>query len=400
MALLPVADAIEKIGAAIAPLEAERIPLAEAGHRVLARDLAALRTQPPFDASAMDGYALRAEDAAKVPAELKVIGEAPAGRAFAGKVGSGEAVRIFTGGPLPEGADTIVIQEDTERSGDTVRILEAAVPGKHIRRAGLDFREGESVLKKGALLGPAALSLAAAANHTALDVYRRPRVAFFATGDELVPPGEEPGPSQIVASTGAGLAALIRRHGGVPLDLGIARDNRASLLEKAQAAKEADMVVTLGGASVGEHDLVQDVLGEAGLDVAFWRIAMRPGKPLMFGALSGKPFLGLPGNPVSALVCAELFLSAALMRLQGRQAAHPRLLPARLAMPLKANDTRQDYIRAALEEEDGEWRAEPLSVQDSSMLCGLARAGCLIVRPPHAAAAETGALVNVLPLEG
>lgn len=400
MALLPVADAIEKIGTAITPLEAERVSLTEAGHRVLARDLAALRTQPPFDASAMDGYALKAEDAARVPAELKVIGEAPAGRAFEGKVRSGEAVRIFTGGPLPEGADTIVIQEDTERSGDTLRILEAALPGKHIRRAGLDFREGETVLKKGALLGPAALSLAAAANHTALDVYRRPRVAFFATGDELVPPGETPGPSQIVASTGAGLAALIRRCGGVPLDLGIARDNRESLLEKAEAAQEADMVVTLGGASVGEHDLVQDVLGEAGLDVAFWRIAMRPGKPLMFGALKDKPFLGLPGNPVSALVCAELFLSAALMRLQGRQAAHPRLLPARLAVPLKANDTRQDYIRAALEEEDGEWRAKPLSVQDSSMLSGLARAGCLIVRPPHAAAAETGALVNILPLEG
>ena len=264
---------------------------------------------------------------------------------------------------------------------------------------GLDFKEGATVLEAGVKLGPAELSLAAAAGHVLLEVYRRPRIAFFATGDELVPPGEIPGPSQIIASTGAGLAALIREAGGEPLDLGIARDTRESLLEKAAAAKDADMLVTLGGASVGEHDLVQDVLGEAGLDVAFWKIAMRPGKPLMFGDFTGRPFLGLPGNPVSALVCAELFLTAALARLQGGAARHPALLPARLGAPLGANDTRRDYIRAALEDGPEGPVAAALPVQDSSMLSGLARAGCLIVREPHSPALDTGASVRVLPLK-
>ncbi|MGK2739864.1 molybdopterin molybdotransferase MoeA [Tepidicaulis sp. LMO-SS28] len=399
MALLPVDEAIEKIGAAVKPLAAEMVSLEDAAGRRLTADVIAKRTQPPFDASAMDGYAVRAADLSPLPAALKVIGEAPAGRAFEGRLQPGEAVRIFTGGVLPEGADTVVIQEDTERDGNTVRVLEAPAKGRHIRLAGLDFREDATVLAAGTKLGPAELSLAAAAGHVLLEVYRRPRIAFFATGDELVPPGEIPGPSQIIASTGAGLAALIREAGGEPLDLGIARDTRESLLEKAAAAKDADMLVTLGGASVGEHDLVQGVLGEAGLKVGFWKIAMRPGKPLMFGDFAGRPFLGLPGNPVSALVCAELFLTAALARLQGGAARHPALLPARLGAPLGENDTRRDYIRATLEDGPEGPVATALPVQDSSMLSGLARAGCLIVRDPHSPTLDAGASVRVLPLK-
>ena len=388
--LLPVDDAIARIGAAITPLSAECILVGDTGGRVLAERLTARRTQPPFDGSAMDGYAVRVADVSNVPTALAVIGESAAGRSFDQVVGHSEAVRIFTGAPLPAGADTIVIQEDTTRDGDAVLINEVPKPNQHIRRAGIDFREGDTFLHTGRRMSASDVALAAAMNIPELAVFKKPRVAFFATGDELVLPGETPGPNQIVSSNSPGLSALIREFGGEPVDLGIARDNEASIKDCAERARGADILVTLGGASVGDHDLVQPVLTSMGLSVDFWRIAMRPGKPLMFGDLNGVPFLGLPGNPVSALVCGQLFLRTAIEARQGMAAAHPPLIPVTLGVDLKENDKRQDYLRATLQVVDGAWIATPLNQQDSSMLSALSRSHCLLVRPPHAPAAKAG----------
>lgn len=402
MALMPVDDALARLLAGAGRLEAETLPIADCAGRVLAAPLAALRTQPPFDASAMDGYAVRAGDVANPPARLRVIGQAPAGEPFAGTLGPGEAVRIFTGGVVPDGADTVLIQENTRPAADgEVEAVEPVAPGKNIRRKGLDFEAGAPLLDDGRLLDAAALSLAASANHARLTVVKRPLVAILATGDELLPPGSTVGPGQIIASNLYGVAALARTGGADVLDLGIAPDREAAIAQALERALRAgaDIVVTIGGASVGDHDLVQKSLLAQGASIDFWKIAMRPGKPLMFGDFAGRPFLGLPGNPVSALVCAELFLTAALARLQGGAARHPALLPARLGAPLGANDTRRDYIRAALDDGPEGPVAAALPVQDSSMLSGLARAGCLIVREPHSSALDAGASVRVLPLK-
>ncbi len=388
--LLPVDDAIARIGSAISPLATEQVPVSDAGGRVVAEPLTARRTHPPFDGSAMDGYAVRHNDTTNIPAQLTVVGESAAGGSFDQTLSENEAVRIFTGAPLPAGADTIVIQEDTERDGDTVIINEAPKSGQHIRRAGIDFTEGDSFFTEGRILSASDVALAAAMNIPHVAVVRKPRVAFFATGDELVLPGEIPGPNQIVSSNSPGLAALITELGGIPVDLGIARDNEASIRECAERASEADILVTVGGASVGDHDLIQPVLTSLGLRVDFWRIAMRPGKPLMFGDFNGTPFLGLPGNPVSALVCGHLFLRAAIAARLGARAAHPALVPVTLATDLRENDKRQDYLRATIDVVDGGWIATPLNRQDSSMLSALSRSHCLLVRAPHAPAAQTG----------
>ncbi|MGB5949079.1 MAG: gephyrin-like molybdotransferase Glp [Parvibaculum sp.] len=399
--LIPVAEARGRILAAIEPTASERVALAEAHGRILAEDVVALRTQPPADLSAMDGYAVRAEDVASVPARLRVIGEAPAGRAFGGALGSGEAVRIFTGAPLPEGADTIVIQENTERYGDFVIIRQGAAAGRHVRRAGLDFTEGTTCLARGRRLSPADIALAAAMNVPGVSVHRAPRIAFFSTGDELVRPGDPIGPGQIVSANNDGLAALIAEAGGVPLDLGIVPDRRDAIRIAAHRAAEADMLVTLGGASVGEHDLVQAALAEDGLAIDFWRIAMRPGKPLMFGRYRDLPMLGLPGNPVSALVCALIFLVPAITKLGGGGDTSPRTTLARLGPGLSENDQREDYLRARLETQPDELPlATPFETQDSSMLSVLSAADCLVIRPPHAPAAEAGEIVRVMPLRG
>lgn len=399
-ALLPVEDAIARLGNMISPLGDEKIALAQANGRVLAGDVVAQRTQPPFDNSAMDGYAVRAGDVATVPVTLQVIGEAPAGGTYKGHVGEGQAVRIFTGGPLPEGADAIIIQEDTTRDGASVVVLESSAAGRHIRRAGLDFTQGDICLKAGERLTPYSIALAAAANVPTLTVYKQPKVAFFATGNELVLPGEIPGPNQIVSSNSAGIAAFILAHGGIPIDLGIARDTLDSIKETALLAKDADLLLTLGGASVGDHDLVQQALVEIGLKVDFWKIAMRPGKPLMFGDINGQPFLGLPGNPVSALVCAILFLSVAMARLSGLAAKHPALINVLVEADLPKNGPRQDYIRARLRRDDtGALLATPGTRQDSSMLSSMAASGGLIIRAPHAPALSAGSTVPLLPLK-
>ncbi|WP_422376488.1 gephyrin-like molybdotransferase Glp [Roseibium sp.] len=400
MSLMPVADALSKLLSDVAVLDTETVPLAEANGRFLAAPLASTRTQPPFAASAMDGYALRHEDLKDSGTDLVVIGEAPAGHGFNGTVSAGETVRIFTGAPLPEGADTILIQENAERDGDGIKVLEAPARGAFVRPAGLDFSEGDVLLAPPLKLAYRHLALAAAMNHAEIPVRRKPKVAILATGDELVRPGTQPGPDQIIASNHAGIAAMVEDCGGEPVDLGISPDDPIALAGHVRDAitGKADILVTLGGASVGDHDLVQDVLGQEGMDLAFWRIAMRPGKPLMAGRLGPTKVLGLPGNPVSSLVCGLLFLKPLIATMLGRQ-VDDGAQSAVLAAPLPQNDRRQDYVRAILsEDENGQLQVTPFGRQDSSMLNLLARSGALIVRPPHAPALEAGASVPILVL--
>jgi molybdopterin molybdotransferase len=400
MALVPVVEALNRLLADVEPLPAETVPLHDAFDRLLAEPLTALRTQPPFDASAMDGYAVRAADVGNVPALLTVIGAAPAGRGFSGTVEAGQAVRVFTGAPLPAGADTIVIQENVRDSGGgVIEILEPTVANRHIRRAGLDFREGDVLLEKGRLLDPVALSLAASANHPSAPVVRQPLVAIIATGDELLPPGSTLGPDQIISSNAYGVAGVARSVGARALDLGIAADTKEAIAALVRKAVEAgaDVIVTLGGASVGDHDLVHDVLTGEGMTLDFWKIAMRPGKPLMFGRMGRIRCVGLPGNPVASLVCSQLFLKPLLARLGGRSFSQD-IRPARLGAAMVANDQREDYIRADVSEENGALVATPFGIQDSSMLRMLADANGLIVREPFAPEAETGAPCRVLML--
>ena len=400
--MLSVAEALERVLKSFRPLPAETVGIAEAFGRVLAEDLRARVTQPPHAVSAMDGYAVRAADVAEVPATLKVIGAVPAGGLFEGAVGAGEAVRIFTGAPLPAGADAIVIQEDTEAAdgpngNGQVTVKESCTAGNYVRAAGLDFAAGDLGPRAGRKLTVRDVGLIAAMNHPWVPVRRRPRVAILATGDEVVMPGEPLGPSQIVSSNGLALAAFVRACGGEPLMLPIAADTEDSLAELAAGARGADLLLTTGGASVGEHDLVQKALGRQGMELDFWKIAMRPGKPLMFGNLAGTPVLGLPGNPVSAVVCALLFARPALHALLGLDGpAHP-LEQMVLGAELPANDRRQDYLRATVTVNgDGRRSATPYGRQDSSMLALLAAADGLIVRAPHAPAAARGAPVEVL----
>src|SRR3954470_21256684 len=315
--MISVEEALARLLAPLAPVPPELVSLADAVGRVLAEDVAARRTQPPFAVSAMDGYAVRADDVASVPVILRIVAEIPAGAGFGGRLGAGEAARIFTGAPLPDGADAIVIQEDTERSGDRVEIREGAPSGRYVRPAGLDFAEGDVLLKAPRRLTPRDVGLAAAMNRPWLFVHRRPRVAILSTGDEIVMPGDPIGPHQIVSSNSLSLSAFVAACGGIPVSVGNAPDDPAALPQVAAATRGVDLLVTTGGASVGEHDLVRDVLGADGLELDFWQIAMRPGKPLMVGRYRGTPMVGLPGNPVSTLVCALLFLRPALDRLSG-----------------------------------------------------------------------------------
>jgi len=403
VSLLPVEEALARVLASAEPVEAEEVPTHHGFGRTLAADLVALRTQPPFAASAMDGYAVRAADIAAPPVALRLIGSSVAGRGFEGRVEAGDTVRIFTGAPLPEGADAIVIQENAEAAGETVTIRETIAPGRFVRPSGLDFTAGSTLLTAGQRLDAPRLALAAAGGHAWLSVRRKPRVAILATGDELVRPGEAAGPDQIVASNPLALAALVGQAGGDAIDLGIARDTLDDLERSAEAARasRADLLVTLGGASVGEHDLVQAALARQGLDLGFWRVALRPGKPLMHGRLGSMLLLGLPGNPVSAIVCGLLFVVPLVRALQGDpQAGADPSGAAVLNADLPANDGRQDYIRARLDASpDGLPRVTPFPKQDSSMLSLLAQSGALIVRPPYAAGAKAGDACRIIRLD-
>jgi molybdopterin molybdotransferase len=399
MALLSVAEALARVTRDLAPLETERVALDKADGRVLGEDVAALLTQPPFDASAMDGYAVRAIDVAAVPVTLKLAGQSLAGAGFRGRVGRDEAVRIFTGAPVPEGADLIVIQENAEEGPGSVTLRDAS-GGPHIRPRGQDFAEGEVLLTAGTRLGPRELMLAAAMNHVELPVRRKPKVAILATGNEVVPPGSELAADQIVSSVPSGLAAVVARYGGEAMPLGIARDDAESILALARAGSGADILLTIGGASVGEYDLVVSALKSEGLELDFWKIAMRPGKPLVFGRLGKQRVLGLPGNPVSALVCAQIFLVPMLAKLLGAAEERRPLPEAVLGEAIPANGPREHYVRARSEwREDGVRVVTSLPAQDSSLVAALARADCLIVRAPDAAALPQGGKVRIVPLD-
>ncbi|MGB3489478.1 MAG: gephyrin-like molybdotransferase Glp [Xanthobacteraceae bacterium] len=403
MALMPVADAMAAVLDGVKALPEEMVALPDAHHRVLACDIASLRTQPPADMSAMDGYAVRTADVAKTPVRLKVIGEAAAGSPFDASVKPGEAVRIFTGGVVPADADAVVIQENTTRDGDTVIINEPIATGRNIRRAGIDFREGDVLLRAGRRLTDRDLSLAAGMNHPHLPVHRRPRVAVLATGDELVLPGSDPKPGQIVLSNGFALHALAREEGADTIDLGIATDTMEATTAAIRRARDsgADILVTTGGASVGDHDLMHVALQAEGVDLAFWKIALRPGKPMMHGRLGDMRVIGLPGNPVSSYVCAFLFMVPLLRALSGRTDVHHALEPAVLGNALPANDQRQDYLRASLARRaDGVTVATTVSHQDSSLLANLAVAQALVVRPPFAPAAGMGDPCTLIRLPG
>ncbi|MBX5230067.1 molybdopterin molybdotransferase MoeA [Rhizobium sp. NLR9b] len=399
MNLLPVADALDRLLSRAKPVAAsETLPLAEAEGRVLAADLTARLTQPPFNASAMDGYALRREDAPEPGAVLKVIGTSSAGRGFGGSVGQGEAVRIFTGAPVPPGADSVLLQEDAEKIDGGIRTTFPVRQGQHVRPRGQDFAEGEAVLPAGTVLDFSRLTVAAGMNRPDVEVLKRPLIAILATGDELLPPGSKPGPSQIIASNTFGIAALARKAGADVLDLGIVPDDKAEITAAVDRARDAkaDVIVTLGGASVGDHDLVQVTLIDAGMQLDFWRIAMRPGKPLMVGSFGETHVLGLPGNPVSSLVCSLLFLEPLIRKLASLPPVR-RETTVEAAVTLRANDHRQDYIRARLSKSTaGNWLAEPFGKQDSSMMKVFARADCLIIRPPHAPELPAGAACPVL----
>ena len=404
MSLLPVDEALARILKSAEPHGSERVALSDAGGRVVASPVRAHLLQPPFDGSAMDGYALIAPEHISYPVEFDIIGESAAGNRFEGELRTGQAVRIFTGAPLPKGADTIVIQEHTERSGNRLTVREGIEPERHIRRAGLDFSPGNIVIPTGRKLDAPALSLAAASGNAEIDVFTKPKVAIIATGDELVPPGKTPGKDQIVASNTVGIAEIIRRAGGCPEDKGIIPDD-PDKIEQAIAdslQNGTDILVTIGGASVGDRDFVHGALQKLGVDLDFWKIAMRPGKPLMYGRtnVNGKivHIIGLPGNPVSSLVCSIVFLRPLVARLAGIS-LDSEIRPAKLGTPLPANDHRRDYIRATIESTpNGTLIAKPFPVQDSSMLSALVSSKALLIRDENAPEATIGDDCRVLML--
>jgi molybdopterin molybdotransferase len=401
VALLSVADALARVLDDAQPLPAEEVALADAHGRVLAADLAARRTQPPAAVSAMDGYAVRAVDVAQAPATLSVIGEVPAGRPFEGTVGSRQAARIFTGGVMPVGADTVVIQENTSRNGDRVTVSASAVRGKNVRAEGLDFRAGDVLFRRGHRLTSRDLALVAGMNYAKVPVHRRAKVALFGTGDELVPPGGDPGPGQIVYSNGFSLIALMRAEGAEVVDLGIVPDRFEDSVAAVRRARreDADVLVTTGGASVGDYDLVQQAFAAEGMALSFWKVAMRPGRPLMHGRLGAIHVLGLPGNPVSSYVCCFLFAVPLLRRLAGRSDVGITTEQALLGADLPANDARADYMRATLSTNAaGDSVATPFPLQDSSTMGRLASADCLVIRQPNAAAVPKGALCTIVKL--
>lgn len=395
---IKVEEALSRLLAGAQPLPVESIGIDDAQDRVLAKDIFAKRTQPPFAASAMDGYAVRSQDVIQPGAKLTIIGEVAAGYTLDKVVGQNETVRIFTGAPVPVGADAILIQEDANVVDDiTIEASVAVAPETYVRPAGLDFSDGDLLLSKGQALDAGALCLAASGNHDFLPVNSRPRIGILATGDELRAPGSELEPGQIIASNSYGVAAIIRAHGGIPIDLGIARDNRDSLQNALSCAidQKCDCLITLGGASVGEHDLVRKVFIEAGMTLDFWKILMRPGKPLMFGQLNKMRILGLPGNPVSSLVCSHLFVAPLVAALGGRKHQIDRK-SAILSHKLPANGAREQYARAVVSRRDGDLYVDVFENQDSSVVSLYAKANALVIRPIGAPEAKAGETVEFI----
>ena len=394
--LISIEEALARLFALCPVLAAETVDLRAAAGRVLAAPVLARLTQPPFAASAMDGYAIRERDH-RAGAVLTVVGESAAGRGFGGAVTDGNAVRIFTGAPVPEGAERVVLQEDVTREGARITLGNRLESGANIRPAGQDFREGDRI-EAPRRLRPADLGLIAAMNQSQVQVARRPVVALIATGDELVMPGEVPGPDQIVASNSFALAAMAEAEGAEVRLLPIARDSEESLRNLLTLAADADLIVTIGGASVGDHDLVGKVAGDMGLERAFWKIAMRPGKPLMAGRIAGSVLLGLPGNPVSSIVCGHLFMLPMLRAMQGLPQGPAPRATARLAEDLPANGPREHYMRATLDRTCAMPVIRPFDRQDSALLSILTRADALLVRPAGDGPVAAGTEVSYVPI--
>ena len=402
--LLAVDEARERIIGGLAPMTSESLPLSDTMGRVLASDVSARLSLPPAAVSAMDGYAVRGGDCSAVGTTLRRIGESAAGRPWDGSVEAGTAVRIFTGAVVPQGADTIILQEDVsaESEDDGARITISEVPkhGQFIRPAGLDVSKGDLILHAGTVMSARLIALAVSAGHSEISVWRRPHVGILSTGDELVRPGEIPGAGQIISSNATYLSAFVEACGGIPVDLGIARDRPGEMLACVRAAPaHLDLVITTGGASVGTHDHIVSDLNSAGTELGFWKIAMRPGKPLIHGKIDDIPLLGLPGNPVSSAVCANIFLRPAVARLSGAD-HQPQMIEARLGIDLAENDRRQDYLRSVLAY-DGNGRpvVTPAKKQDSSMISVYAGANALVVRPPFDPPKTAGDSVMVMPLD-
>jgi molybdopterin molybdotransferase len=406
---MTVDEARTRILASMPLMPGEEISIINGLGRITHRNIMSRRTQPPLALSSMDGYAVRFSDVQEIPSKLTRVGSAPAGGAYPNALDHNEAVRIFTGGPIPVGADTVVIQEnvdaESENDGAALLINQQPTKGQYIRSAGLDFEMGELGIKAGRKLTARDIGLAAAMNVPWMSVRRRPKVAILATGDEIVRPGDNINPHQIVSSNSYTLAALVKAAGGEPIILGIAPDTIEGIQSFFETEIGADLIITTGGASVGQHDLIQkalvkDAFGTNGLDIDFWRIAMRPGKPMIFGRISDTPMLGLPGNPVSTMVCGLIFVKPAIKKMLGACVINDNTTKASLLAPLLENDERQDYVRAInFINEDGSKVVKAFDRQDSSMMKLLAHANCLIIRPPHDRSHITGEDVEILEFE-
>lgn len=402
MSLLPVDEALSRLLNDAEPRGEEKVSIAKAHGRFLSQNITSKRAQPPFNASAMDGYAVRYADANKAGMTLHVVGESAAGHRFNGSFGQGETVRIFTGAPVPIEADTILIQENAKVIGDNViEVTDPVQANRHIRLKGVDFDENQMLLQKSRRLDYSALTLAACMNQSHVSVFKKPKICVLATGDELVEPGGTPGEDQIISSNSLGVVALCSSAGAEAVDLGIASDDMDDIKTRVQKAidSKADILVTIGGASVGDYDLVQKALVEMGMELNFWKIAMRPGKPLMFGKLGDMRFMGLPGNPASCLVTANLFLAPLVRKLAGNPATQV-IQKANTTADLPENTERQEYIRARIERDDnGDLIATPFSRQDSSLVRVFADANGLLIRPPNAKATKAGETCDIILLD-
>ncbi|MCW9032709.1 MAG: molybdopterin molybdotransferase MoeA [Rhodospirillales bacterium] len=397
--MISLEEALDRVIGGVDILPAEVVSITDALGRVLSEDVTSRVTQPPAAVSSMDGYAVKAADVTSCPATLKLVGESAAGGGFDGTLGQGESVRIFTGAPVPAGADAVIMQENTGKGDGEVKILEGVEVGNFIRPAGMDFNHGDVLLPKGRVMSARDIGLAAAMNVPWLKVIRRPRIAILATGNEVVMPGDPVGPAQILSSNSLSLSAMVKAFGGEVINVGIAQDDENSLHMMVEGAQGADLLVTIGGASVGDYDLVQQVLGKEGLELGFYKVAMKPGKPLIFGTVKGTPVLGLPGNPVSANVTALIFLRAAMETMLGLPAHDIVTGTALLGVDVPKNGPRKEFMRATTtKREDGEVIANPYEEQDSSLLARLAAADCLVIRDPNAEPAKAGERVKIVTL--
>lgn len=395
--MIPVSEARERIVSSLQPVGMETIPAGSSLSRIVAKNIIANITHPPLNVSAMDGFAVRGKDLSSLPTDLKYTGEIPAGSVHDKEICAGETVAVFTGSSLPPGTDTVVIQENTEHLGDKIRFSENTALGKNVRLKGSDFYKGDTIFSEGDQLSSRDVALAIASGVSEVCVRKAPKIAILCSGNELVVPGVKPGNGQIISSNGATISSLVTCSGGVAIDLGIISDDKQHIKNSVSELNDIDLLVTVGGASVGKHDLVQSALTELGFNLNFWKVALRPGKPAFFGNLSSLPILGFPGNPVSAFICAILFLRPAIKTLLGSKNIIDTPLKAKLGRDLHANDHREEYLRSKLEIDSGEMITTPFSVQDSGQLSLLSEAQCLTIREANAPNAIKGDLVNILP---